>query len=383
MLDRTSALSAATRVRDTVLAPQAQSNDKNARFSTEAVQALAESGLLGLTVPAALGGSEQGPRLFHEVVATLAEADPSVAMVYVMHICATACYVAGKDVAPQAKETLKAIAAGKHLTTLAFSEKGSRSHFWAPVSQAKKEGSDYVVNAFKSWVTSAVHADSYVLSTQVPGASGPTDTMLLWVGKNIPGMRSAGEWTAMGMRSNAAGPMSLEACKVPVTQALTPAGEGFKAMLEVVLPMFCLGSSATSLGLCRGATAHTIQHLKTARFEHLGATLGEALPNLRNNLAWMQIETDGLAARLADFCNHLETPGEATMLRVLQSKAAAAETAIAVTQMSMKTCGGAAFSKQVDVERYFRDAQASAVMAPTTDVLREFIGKALLGIPLF
>jgi alkylation response protein AidB-like acyl-CoA dehydrogenase len=164
---------------------------------------------------------------------------------------------------------------------------------------------------------------------------------------------------------------------------LTEQGKGFSTMLDVVLPLFCLGSSATSLGLCRGIVANTVGHLKTARFEHLGASLGEALPNLRNNLAWMQIETDGLAARLADVCQHLEHPGEATMLRVLESKAAAAETAIGVTQMAMKTCGGAAFSKQLDVERYFRDAQASAVMAPTTDVLREFIGKALLGIPLF
>ena len=71
------------------------------------------------------------------------------------------------------------------------------------------------------------------------------------------------------------------------------------------------------------------------------------------------------------------------MLRVLEAKAAAGETAIRVTQEAMRTCGGAAFSRHTGIERYFRDAQAGAVMAPTVDVLRDFIGKALLGIPLF
>ena len=137
------------------------------------------------------------------------------------------------------------------------------------------------------------------------------------------------------------------------------------------------------LGLCRAAVAATAMHLKNARFEHLGQTLGESLPTLRAQLATMQIDTDGLAARLDDVVDHLERPREATMLRVLESKAAAGDAAISVTSTAMRVCGGAAFSKQLGIERLFRDAHAGAVMAPTGDVLREFIGKAVLGIPLF
>jgi alkylation response protein AidB-like acyl-CoA dehydrogenase len=97
----------------------------------------------------------------------------------------------------------------------------------------------------------------------------------------------------------------------------------------------------------------------------------------------MQIDTDGLAARIDDLVDHLEHPRDTTMLRVLESKASAGDVAIAVTSTAMRTCGGAAFSKHLAIERSFRDAQAGAVMAPTGDVLREFIGKAILGIPLF
>jgi alkylation response protein AidB-like acyl-CoA dehydrogenase len=123
--------------------------------------------------------------------------------------------------------------------------------------------------------------------------------------------------------------------------------------------------------------------LKSATFEHLGVKLGEALPTLRAQLATMQIDTDGLAARIDDCVAHLEKPNDATMLRVLEVKAAAGDTAIKVTSEAMRTCGGAAFSRHTSIERNFRDAHAGGVMAPTGDVLREFIGKALLGIPLF
>ena len=154
-------------------------------------------------------------------------------------------------------------------------------------------------------------------------------------------------------------------------------------MLNVVLPLFSLGTAAVALGLCRAAVGGTVSHLKSAKFEHLGQSLGESLPTLRAQLAAMQIDTDGLSARIDDLIGHLERPRETTMLRVLETKAAAGEVAISVTSTAMRTCGGAAFSKHLGIERLFRDAHAGAVMAPTGDVLREFIGKSLLGMPLF
>src|SRR6202040_2905945 len=114
-------------------------NDKEGRFSTEAVAALGRAGFLGLMLPTEFGGKGLGPRTFAAVTATLAEADASAAMVYLMHVCATATIAAARPGATVA-QTLKDISAGKHLTTLAFSEAGSRSHFWAPVSRANRNG---------------------------------------------------------------------------------------------------------------------------------------------------------------------------------------------------------------------------------------------------
>lgn len=366
--------------------PVAAKNDKERRFNREAIAALGEAGLFGLLVPTAQGGLGLGPRQFADVVTTIAEADPSVAMVYVMHVCGTACIVSAPST-PMTKAVLKDIVAGRHLTTLAFSEAGSRSHFWAPVSKAQRTPNGALLNAQKSWVTSANHADSYVASALSPDAKGTTDSTLYLVKRDAKGVGVIGTFEGLGLRGNDSAPVKLDSVEVAEDARLTADGIGFKTMLEVVLPLFNLGSACLALGICRATVAATAAHLRNARFEHMGATtLGEALPNLRAQLATMQNDTDGLAARLDDVIRNLENPGDLTVLRVLQSKAVAGDVAIRVTSDAMRTCGGAAFSKHTHaggIERFFRDAHAGAVMAPTVDVLKDFIGKALLGIPLF
>jgi len=306
-MNHETAVSKAKEIAERILAPAARQNDKDARFSSEAVAALGPAGLLGIMLPTEVGGSALGPRTFAAVIATLAETDASAAMVYLMHICATATMAAA---CPGAKvaQTLKDIAAGHHLTTLAFSEAGSRSHFWAPVSRAKRNGAKLVITAKKSWVTSAGHAQSYVVSALSTDGTGPTDSTLYVLAATTPGLSVAGPWDGLGMRANASAPMILEDCEVEPALQLTDDGAGFKAMLEIVLPLFNLGTSAVALGLCRAAVAGTAAHLKSARFEHLGQTLGESLPTLRAQLATMQIDTDGLAARIDDLVDHLERP---------------------------------------------------------------------------
>jgi alkylation response protein AidB-like acyl-CoA dehydrogenase len=381
-MNHEAAVSSAKEIAESVLAPAVRQNDKEARFSLDAVAALGEVGLLGLMLPRETGGAALGPGSFAAVVAALAEADASVAMVYLMHVCAAATIAAARSAADSAP-TLKEIAAGRHLSTLAFSEAGSRSHFWAPVSRAQRNAAGVHLTAQKSWVTSAGHAQSYVVSSLSPDGSGPTESTLYLVPAGIAGLSVAGAWDGLGLRGNASAPMALEDCRLGPERQLTDDGAGFPTMLQVVLPLFNLGSAAVAFGLCQAAVAGTAGHMKTARFEHLGQSLGESLPTLRAQLAAMQIETAGLSARIDDVVDHLERPRDSTMLRVLESKAAAGDAAISVTSTAMRVCGGAAFSKHLGIERLFRDAHAGAVMAPTGDVLREFIAKVLLGIPLF
>jgi alkylation response protein AidB-like acyl-CoA dehydrogenase len=371
------------RIRDiagTVIAPAAAENDRAGDWPRLSLEALADEGLFGLTVTKEHDGLGAGPSEFVAVVEELAAACASTAMIFVMHVCATE--VIKQSSLPQRDSVLSDIAGNRHLTTLAFSEKGSRSHFWAPVSQAVEDNGFHVLNCEKSYVTSAGHAKSYVVSTRAAGADGMLESSLYYVEDGTPGLSVAGPWNGLGLRANASAPMKLEDSRVSPGSLLSPGGGGFNVMMSVVLPWFQLGTSAVANGISRSALEAAAGHLNATRLEHLGVTLASQ-PELRARLASARIALDASRALTAEAARSVENPDDGTMLRVLEVKACASETALDVTDKAMRLCGGAAFSRQLSVERNFRDARAGSVMAPTTDALYDFIGKALLGLPLF
>src|SRR5258706_7532175 len=103
----------------------------------------------------------------------------------------TATVAAARPSAPVAP-ILREIAGGRHLSTLAFSEAGSRSHFWTPVSRARRNATGLHITAKKSWVTSAGHAQSYVVSSLAPEGVGPTDSTLYLVPAGAPPLSVTG-----------------------------------------------------------------------------------------------------------------------------------------------------------------------------------------------
>ena len=355
--------------------------DVKGRFPAESLAALAKEGLLGLCIDKAHGGMGQGPGTFCAVAEELGSVCGSTAMVYVMHVAAAQALVASKTLSDR-DALLRAMAAGSHLTTLAFSEKGSRSQFWAPVSRLEAAGTGYTTSAAKSWVTSAHAADSYVSSAQAPGAKSPLESTLYLVRKGAPGIKASGSWSGLGLRGNDSGPVALEQMAVASGDLLTAQGQGADAMLTVVLPWFAVGTAAMGNGLARSSLGATAKHLTEAGFEHLGSKLRD-LPTLRARLAEMSVRTEQSRSLLSRTLASMASPAPDTPLLVLQARLAALEAAVDVTDMAMKACGGAAFSKHLPLERTFRDARAGWVMAPTVDHLQDFVGKALTGLPLF
>lgn len=364
---------------DQHIAPHAAAVDSEGRFPSEAMRALADAGFWGLTVPEAYGGMGQGLRMTAAAVDTISQRCASTGMVYLMHLCGVAAYAAAQD---RCAEQLRAAAAGKHLSTLAWSERGSRSHFWAPMSQAREDGEAVYLNGIKSWVTSAGHAQGYVATTRAAGADNPMAITLYLIEEGDPGFRIESPWNAMGMRGNASAPMVMEELRLTEDRAMTPKGEAMGLMMGSVLPTFAVGNSAVSIGCCEAAFAATQGHLTGQNLEHLGQRLAD-LPNLRERLARMRLRTDQARAYLATTVDALEGGDEAAMLWALGTKAQAADAALEVTDLGMRACGGAAFSRHLGLERIFRDARAMAVMAPTSDVLHDFVGKALCGMELF
>ena len=359
----------------TVVDPAAADVDTNGTFPRPAVTALGERGLLGLLSSADVGGLGGSLADAAAVVRRLAASCGSTAMVVCMHYCATAVIEQhGPD------QVRRAIASGRHLSTLAFSETGSRSQFWAPLGTAATDGSDVVLDASKSWVTSAGEADSYVWTSRpTTGADGAS----MWlVPADAAGLKVAAPFDGLGLRGNASSPVVASGVRVPATARLGDDGGGLDIALGVVLPVFQILNASCSLGLMDAAIGKVIGHVTTARFEHLDQTLADQ-PVVRQHVAHMKNRADAASVLVDDAVVALGSGRADAPLRMLQAKGVAGETALDVLDLAMRVGGGAAFRKDIGIERHFRDARASAVMAPTVDALQDFIGRALCGMPLF
>jgi alkylation response protein AidB-like acyl-CoA dehydrogenase len=362
------------RVVNEVVAPNAGAVDASGDFPDKSIDALRGAGLLGFTTAADHGGGGGSMADAAVVIEKLAGACGSTAMVVLMH------YAADAIVEAHGPDGVRSdIGRGAHLTTLAFSEVGSRSHFWAPAGTATVEGDRVRLDARKSWVTSAAATTSYVWSSQPVAAEGP---MSLWlVPAASSGLEVGGPFDGLGLRGNGSVPVTATGVVVPRDAQLGDDGAGLDVALATALPWFLVLSTAFAVGLMDAVTQETGNHLNATRLEHLDIPLiGQ--PIVRAEYARMRITTDATRAFLADTLAALGAGRDDAVLRVLESKALAAESAIDVTDLAMKLCGGAAFRKELGLERRFRDARAARVMAPTTDALLDFVGRAISGMPL-
>lgn len=359
---------------DTVI-PHAAAVDRAGEFPTATIEAFREAGLLGLLSAPEYGGRGASLGAAARVVERLARECGSSAMVVCMHYCGAAVLEALGSTAVR-----REVAEGRHLSTLAFSEAGSRSHFWAPLSTATRDADQVVLDAKKSWITSASHATAYVWSSQ-PLVEGGASTIWL-VPRDAAGLEVAGPYRGLGLRGNDSAPVSASSVRIPLVNRLGDDGAGFDVMMGTVLPLFNLCNAAGSVGLMEGIVAASIRHCSGVRHDHLDSSLAD-LPTIRAYLARMRIETDKARTLWEDAIAAVEGGRADAMLRVLQVKAACGESALQVAALGMRVCGGAAYRDEIGVERRFRDAQAAGVMAPTTDVLYDFIGKAICGQELF
>ncbi len=357
------------------IGPAAPEVDAAASFPARSIEALKKAGLMGAISASQAGGLGLSFAAAAGIVRRVAEECGSTAMVLCLHYCGAAVLEAHGPM-----ELRRAAAAGDHLSTLAFSEEGSRSHFWAPVGTAQADGVEVILDARKSWVTSASAATAYVWSSKPLGAAGLSTIWL--VPADTAGVEVSGRFDGLGLRGNDSAPVTARGARIPAAAMLGEDGKGFDIMMGTVLPMFNVLSAACAVGLMEAAVRRTAHHAGRVRYADTGGKLAD-LPTIRNYIARMRVKTDMARTLLDDTEAALQTGREDKMLRVLECKAAAGEAADEVLGLAMRVCGGAAFRKDVGVERCFRDARAAGVMAPTTDVLYDFIGKAVCGMSLF
>ncbi len=377
------AYGALARVIAEVIHVHAERNDKEGRFPRENLEALAATGWTGVLVDRKYGGLGFDHQAFAEAAYRIGQADASTGLVYVMHVgAAQTINLFGNE--DQKQRWLKTN--GRHLLgTYSTSERASGGHWWYNFSEAGRDEDDYVINAEKSFTTSAGQADYYVMQTRSPGAKDQTDISFFIIDGQTPGI-TAGPWDALGVRGNHSGPIRYAGVKVLRRDRLGTEGQGKEIIYDGVSPVYLIGLGAVWEGVARGtldvATAHVTRFVHQDKqkslvdYQAIRQQLGEAKILVESLGPWRR----ELAASL-DTLWREGKPQSALLIPLTEFKVHAAEVANKVTAIALTVTGGYGYARG-PLERYFRDARAGIAMGPSNIIARDWIGKTLAGLPL-
>ena len=299
-----------------------------------------------------------------------------------MHCVGTA-VIAAKATEAQRERYLVPIARGEHITTLAISEPGSGAFFFYPETSLEPTGHGFRVNGTKSFVTNATHADSYVLSTAAAdgGAEAVGTFSCCVVDGDGPGLQWLDAWNGLGMRGNESRTLRLTDVELPRDALLGAQGDQLWYIFEVIAPYFLMAMAGTYLGVAQAAFDEARGHVGTRRYGHSGELLGHA-PVVAHRLGelWTRLEATRTLIDSAAARGDAGAPD--ALPAILACKAMAGDTAVHIANEAMTLCGGSAYRENGRLARLLRDARASHVMSPTTDILKTWVGRALLNLPL-
>ncbi|RXJ66404.1 acyl-CoA dehydrogenase [Halarcobacter ebronensis] len=361
----------------TNVAPYTQNVDIEAKFPVDSFEAIKKEKITGLIVPKEFGGMGLGLEEHTQTVLAFASSCATTGLCYMMHNVATMCIVAyGSD--EMKKEFLPKIAQGELLLALAFSETGTGTHFYNPEISVKKAGEKLLMNGRKSFVTSALYADFYLVLSNSFDAQGLDNWI---IAKDLNGITfQENNWDGLGMRGNASMPMVFEDVNVDVKYRIGAAGSGAEQVFNVVAPFFVIGLSAVYSGVALNACNTIIEYSMSRKYSDDSALC--TIPTVQNHLA--DIYTKATAAKhftLAAAKSGANGDADA-LAQIISARLNASEAAVAVCSKAMKIGGGTAYAKRIIIERLLRDSFAAQVMAPSTDVLSIWLGKALTNQPI-
>jgi alkylation response protein AidB-like acyl-CoA dehydrogenase len=356
------------------VAAHARAVDEERRFPEESLKALRESGGFGLLVPPGMGGSGVSLEQFAQACEAVGGACASTGVVFLMHgVTAFTLAAAG---GATAERLLRSMAEGR-LGTLAFSERATGANFYKPSLNAERLDGDVRVTGRKRFVTSAGHADFYLLLLDSEDAEGSD---MYVVERGEPGVRFDGEWEGLGMAGNASVSMLMEDVELTEEARVGEPGGGSEILFAAVMPVFLAGLAAVNVGIAAAALATSIRHARTRRYAD-GGVLAE-VQTIQHALAEMDLRVRSARLLLREAARTADAGDEQAAVWLMQAKIAATETARSVTDIALEVAGGQGYTPQLPFGRHLRDARAGVVMAPTNTILRSWIGKTLTGQPV-
>ena len=361
------------------IAPIAAEFDESGEFPTKTIKKMGEMGFMGIEVPEEYGGAGMDTLAYVLALEEISKADASHGTIMSVNN-SLFCYGLMKyGTEEQKQKYLRAVASGQAVGAYSLTEPMSGSDAGTMRSRASRDGNEYILNGRKSWVTSAPVADYIALFTMTEPEKEHRGITAFIVETDKPGFIRGKKEPKLGIRASATSEIVFEDYHIPVENRLGKEGEGFKIAMTV-LDAGRIGIAAQALGIAEAAYEASRQYA-TER-EAFGQKIGE-FEGISFKLADMKTRIE--AARLLIYNaaiakERAKETHERYTLEASMAKLFASETAMFVAHAAVQIHGGMGYSKELPIERYFRDAKITEIYEGTSEIQRMVISRLETGL---
>ena len=353
--------------------PLAKEMDEKGVFDHALLEQFFQLGLMGIEIPEQFGGA--GGKFFDAILAVeeLSRADASAGVVVdVQNTLVNNALLRWGN--PEQKKRYLPRMVADTVGAYALSEAGSGSDAFALQTRAEAKGSDYVLNGRKLWITNGKEAGLFVLFASIDPAAGYKGITAFIVEKGFAGFTVGKKEDKLGIRASSTCELILEDCRVPRENVLGEVGKGYKIAIET-LNEGRIGIGAQMLGVARGAWEYAAKYAQERK--QFGKALSE-FQGIQFQIA--QMATDIEAARLMVYnAARMKDAGMTFVKEAAMAKLFASQVAERVTSLAIEIYGGAGFTKDYPVEKYWRDSKIGKIYEGTSNMQLATIAKLLMG----
>lgn len=354
------------------LAPRAAEYDRTGRFPQPMLDRMAELGLFGLPFPEAYGGSGADTVSYALAIEELAWADGSVALTYAAHCSLGAGYLNRFGTPAQKERWLAPATRGEAWIAFGLTEPGSGSDAAHPQTRARRVEGGWILNGSKAFITNARHAAAAVImaATRPGGGKGGVSAFLVPAGTD--GFTVGPQYAKLGLRSSDTAPLYLDEVHVPDDALVGAEGRGYEQALEI-LDGGRIGIAALAVGIGQAALDRSLAYARER------VAFGQSLNRfqaIRFKLADMAMELD--VARTAYLrAAWLKDQGRPYRREAAMAKLFASEAATRAANQAIQIHGGAGYTQDLPVERYWRDVRLMEIGEGTSEILRLVIAREI------
>jgi len=358
---------------ETELRPHVMEWDEAQHFPKELLPKLAELGLLGIQFQEQYGGAGMSAVDYCICIEELARVDPSVSLSVAAHNGLGAAHIAMFANEAQKQKYLVPLAQGAKLAAWGLTEPGSGSDAAAMRTTAVQDGDCWVLNGSKMFITHGTSADTLVIMAVTDKSKGAKGISAFILERGMGGLLAGKKEDKLGMRASETTEVILQNCRVPASQLLGEAGQGFIQTLQV-LDAGRIGIAALSVGLAQGAYEAAARY--TAERKQFGRAIA-SFPAIQERLAEHQSQVE--AARLLTYrAAWLKDQGRRMTLESAMAKLYSSEIAVRAAEDGVQMHGGYGFVKDYPAEKYLRDVKLLTIGEGTSEVQRLVIARQLL-----